>query len=1326
MKAKLRNLTSVTFALVMFGSVAAQAQTVTYSENFTGGSTNNSWYYFNGACLTAGTTAATVVNVPGSASAVAGVIPSCVSMLTGSFYYNVGNAVGEPLVGGTSGTIPGTDPTIGGALRFTNVPTNGSYPQGFQESGAILSNFSFPLSSQGIQVTFVTETYEGDSGGGDGADGISFFLQDASAAPDLGATGGSLAYSCTNVNNDNTHFRTTGRARGYDGLPGAYVGVGIDEYGNFLNGSNSVAGLTPTSNADNTASGASNVDGGTNFQGNRIGIRGAGYVTWGWLNANYPTHYLTSFTNDQASAAVQATCATGYVQNYNATSGSFSPAVPLIAVPDYPALAYSNVPSVSIANESAIYRGNGTSSQLTSQYGVPISYTLKITTAGLLTLSYSYDGGAAISVISGYNITANNGALPANVRFGFAGSDGGATNIHEVMCFQAAPQTTSQSSAAGNQKQSAPVVTGTQVYFSYYDPTTWAGSVASDSLLIDSNNNVFIASTANWDASCVLTGIPSGSTCQKTGVAGSATTTAPTPASRVALTWNYSPTTGNAGIPFAWSSLSAVEQTAIDAGDPNTPTGTPTGTTYQPYRVSYLLGDRGNEQTAAGTGEYSGNSTPYPPYRARASVLGDIIDSSPTWVGPPISGYPNAWTDKYDGGTMLENSGQTYGAFTTQEMSRTNVVFAGANDGFLHGFRSGYYDSSGNYVGTGSGSSFVGTQNDGAELLAYMPGYVLSHIQTGSSVTTVNGTTTVATTANSATNYSDPQYGHQFDVDATPGTGDVFYNGLWHTVLVGGLGAGGPGIFALDITNPENSSLNATTYPTFSTPTFSTIGTSSGATANPANTGIVIGDWSTTTTTTTTNTLTNCHINGQGIQHCTSTPSTSTATSSTLICTHTTGSGLCGLSLGNTYGTPQIRRFHNGQWGAVFGNGFGSSTGDAGIYVMLLNTSTGAPTFYYLSTGKSGTSDGIGYVSTADLDGDHITDYVYAGDLLGNIWRFDLTSTDPTRWAVTSIPVFTTATGQPITSKLSIISVLSTPARRVMVAFGTGREFPLSITGAASFLTTQQSLYGIWDWNLATWNSNSTTQYAVLPYGGVAAPTSGITAGSLTPSNLQAQSMAAYSIGGLDYRTVTSNAVCWAGTTGCTGGTTAQYGWYLPLTYGYANPADVDMPLSSSTNPPVYEQVIYNPILIGDTFIVNTVIPSAASLINCFSVSAGGFTMAIDPSSGGSFAKPVIVPPANVLPPADPTNYNGVGVGGTGTGFVVTSNPACTGSSCTSCTGSGCTPPCTGPTCAAPPACTPGTNNFIVTQTVSGTPTTVKFNPQCNTVGSRQTWIQRR
>ena len=940
-----------TTSLTGSAAYVINSSTVGYSETFTGANTNNLWYYFKGACLTAGTTAASVPNNnPGTSTAVPGYIPSCQSM-TVSPYYWYGRT---PLVGGSNGSIPGTDPTYGGALRFTNT--------GGQQAGAILSDFSFPLSSQGLQVTFVTETYEGDSGGGDGADGISFFLQNATQLPDLGATGGSLAYSCTNeTGNYDSLLRVGGDGlpRGYDGLPGAYIGVGIDEYGNFLNGSNSTNGNAPSSAGDNTASGASNINGGANFQGGRIGIRGAGNVAWTWLNTNYNQYYTnamtaiypTNYSTSAASEAVRVTCETGYVQKFTATTnsttgaitGSFAPVTPLIRVPDYTALAYANLPSgVKIANESATLRGNGTSTESSSKYGVPISYNLNITTGGLLTLSYSYNGGASIYVINGYNI----GTLPSNVRFGFAGSDGGSTNIHEVMCFQAAPQTTAQSSATGNQKQSAPVVTGTQVYYSYYNPASWSGSVVSDSLLVNTTtNSVYIGSTANWDASCVLTGTGTATTCPTTGEAPVANPESP--ASRVMLTWS-----GSGGIPFEWTNLTATEQGALDTGD---------GVT-QPYRLNYLRGVRTNEETPTGTGAYTSSSPSYPPFRDRVSVLGDIIDSSPTWVGPPSAGYPATWSDKYQtSDVMTENSGQNYPAFTTQEQSRVNVVYAGANDGFLHGFRSGYFDSSGNYVGTGSGSTFVGTQNDGYEVLSYMPGYVLNHIQT----------------TTSALNYSDPQYGHQFEVDATPGTGDVYYGGMWHTLLVGGLGAGGAGIFALDVTNPATSPIAASPVPP--DPTFSESNAST----------IVIGDWSTTTSgATTTSTL-----------PCVNTTST------------TTSAANCGLNLGNTYGTPQIRRFHNGQWGAVFGNGFGSSTGDAGIYVMLLNTTTGAPTFYYLSTGQaSGAGDGIGFVSTADLDGDHITDYVYAGDLLGNVWRFDLTSTNPAQWAASSIGTSTTPT----------------------------------------------------------------------------------------------------------------------------------------------------------------------------------------------------------------------------------------------------------------------------------------------------------------------------
>ena len=58
--------------------------------------------------------------------------------------------------------------------------------------------------------------------------------------------------------------------------------------------------------------------------------------------------------------------------------------------------------------------------------------------------------------------------------------------------------------------------------------------------------------------------------------------------------------------------------------------------------------------------------------------------------------------------------------------------------------------------------------------------------------------------------YANPQYGHNFFVDATPGSGDLYYGGQWHTWLVGGLGAGGAAIYALDVTESSAASPRAT------------------------------------------------------------------------------------------------------------------------------------------------------------------------------------------------------------------------------------------------------------------------------------------------------------------------------------------------------------------------------------------------------------------------------------------------------------------------------------------------------------------------------------
>jgi type IV pilus assembly protein PilY1 len=1059
---------------------ALQAQS-TVSEDFTSASTSNSWYFFNGACLTAGS--ATGAEPSGG---VGGQMPGCTTIRAS--YYN------EPLVGGYNGTFP--DPVGKGALRFTN----GS-PGGYRQNGGILSTVPFST-GQGIAITFKTVTYLGDSGGAgnDGADGISFYLMDASRlntstitgtangdGNGLGSWGGSLGYTCSNANPP------------YNGLVGAYLGLGIDEYGNFLNGTALMPGYIGTNNptGDNSALGYG-------YKPGRIGLRGAGNIAWSWLNANYPAVYPSSFSAAQQQAAVRATCQNGVEWDYLAgkavkVSGS---TVPLY---DYAPIAgaYVELPSsTQIASEGATTRGAATT----------ILYRLKVTQNNLLTLSYSYNGGAYQSVISAQSILASNGALPANFLFGFAGSTGGSTNIHEILCFRADPATTADSSAGASEKQSAKLQTGVQAFFAFYNPSNWAGRVTASGLGFDSFGNVIVAGTPNWDAACDLTGVAAGSTCPTTGAPGPLAPIAPT--SRVILSWN-----GSTGIPFEWANLTSSpaggQQAVIDAGDvpPNTAN-----------RVNYLRGDRSNEINAAGVGLY----------RARAQVLGDIIDSSPTWVGPPIAPYSALWSDRINSSaTMAENSGsaQTYPQYVTAKQTRTNVVYVGSNDGLLHGFRSGSYDASGNFVGTG---------NDGQEVLAYMPGAIVQTIHSA--------------TAN--IDFSNAQYGHNFYVDANPGTGDVFYGNQWHSWLVGGLGPGGAAIFALDVTNPTAANFTE---------------------GNAAS--VVIGEW----------------------------------TPATLACANVAS---CGNNLGNTYGTPQMRRLHDGKWAVIFGNGFGSTSGDAGIYVMTIDPTSAARTLYYLSTGtgSSGSPNGIAYATPVDLDGDHVTDYVYAGDLQGNVWRFDLTSATEASWALSPGPLFKTPAGQPITTALVAASGAASSGmqQQLMILFGTGQKTALTNTTPATYSAAAQSMYGVWDWNMAAWNARASARYASL-----AASATGLATANyyLAAANLQAQTVTVNAA--TQNRDITSNAtVCWASLSSCAGN--KQFGWSLNL-------------------PGAQEQIVFSPELVAQALTVNSLVPAVYSRTACTSLADTGFTYVVSAMSGGAFNQ-VFLPPSQAANSAVNTN----------------------------------------------------------------------------------------
>ncbi len=1108
---KLRLLTaSLTAAAVVGLSSPAQAQQI-IQDNFTGATTNYTWLPFLGACLTAGTATS------GSS------IPACMGLSTFTYYGS------ETLVGGDTGLLPDTTAAGGGALRFTN----GS-PGGFNQAGGVLSSFSYP-SSQGLQITFTTVTYRGNSGGTahDGADGIGFYLIDAGADGnfiplDVGAFGGSLGYTCSNVNND-AKLHPDGTPRAYDGLPHGYLGLGIDEYGNFLN------------QGDNTASGYGYVP-------ERIGLRGAGNISW-WQLANNPAtsaYYPagTTLTNAQKAQAVQNTCKTGTIWNYTTPS---APVNTGIAIADYAPIpnAYKVLPSGTlIANESAMTRGAAT----------PITYLLKITSTGLLSFSYAINAGAYQPVITAQNITTGNGPLPAYFRFGFTGSTGGSSNIHEVVCFQVQPADTSSSSAGLNEKQTAQVQTGTQVYFAFYNPSNWSGSLTAQSLVVDPTTGlVSIASTANWDASCVLSGVAAGATCIATGAAGPIAAEGPT--QRTMLTFN-----GTSGIPLEWSNLPTAMQNTIDAGD---------AAPFNANRLNFLRGDRTNEQNSAGVGLF----------RTRASVLGDIINSSPTWVGAPGVNYPLTWSDRIAaGGAFPENAGPTYTAFATANSTRLNVVYSGANDGLLHGFRSGSYNGS-TYVNNAT------TPNDGQEVLAYMPYSVFNNIHNS---------------ANSQLDFASPQYGHNYYVDAAPGSGDLYYNGAWHTWLVGGLGAGGAAIYALDITTPAGFSESSAS-------------------------SLVIGEWG----------------------------------PSNLTCVGNAG---CGANLGNTNGVPQIRRFHNGQWGFVFGNGLGASNGAAGVFVGLVDPGTGTISFYYLDTGAAAAGNGIAYATPADYDGDHIVDYIYAGDVLGHVWRFDLTSSTPSSWALAANqPLFTTPGNQPITTKLI---VASSPGQaggqpQVMIDFGTGRQIPQTNASPTTYASGTQSLYGIWDWNQASWNSKGSTQYKSMT-----APQ------SISTSNLVQQTAALTS--NTAFRSVTSNAICW---NACTSGGT-QFGWYLNL-------------------PGSNEQVIYSPVLEVGAFLVNTTIPVTASAFNCTPASATGWTMAISPTTGGAFTQSFFGDSGGHFVNINGQVVSGAALSGTGSVSIVTTGGAAAGT-------------------------------FLVTQTTSGVGVVLPINPLANASGSRLTWIEKR
>jgi type IV pilus assembly protein PilY1 len=559
---------------------------------------------------------------------------------------------------------------------------------------------------------------------------------------------------------------------------------------------------------------------------------------------------------------------------------------------------------------------------------------------------------------------------------------------------------------------------------------------------------------------------------------------------RTIVTFDSDPSSFNEGegIPFRYASLSGEQQG-----------------TLVPAQVDYLRGDRSNERP------FGFN------YRERPDeegMLGDIINSTPVYIGPPSA------LDR-DRAAFPIDTGNLYSEFKNAYDSREAMVAVGANDGMLHVFNA----------------------DTGEEMLAYIPDKI------------ING----EPYANPLFQLTSLGYNHKYFVDLTPAVNDVFAKGRtdftrrWRTVLVGGLRGGGKGYFALDLTDP------------------SAFDTEGGAADKVL--------WEFTDADDVSPNPGKLDLQGMPVK-----------------------------DLGYTYSQPTLVMTNaevgaaRKRWAAVFGNGYNSTAGIAKLFALFVEDgvdgwSYPSGDFVKIDTGfgapgageyNEGLPNGLGTPRLIDIDQNGTADIAYAGDMRGNLFRFDLRDVNPGNWDVTKVFTATYPDGagdipQPITTQPI---VLKNPQDDVgyIVVFSTGSY----ITEPDGTSEEIQSIYGVWD------RLEDNPQ---------------ITRDDLVEQEIINLADPVYG----NLRTITQNPVDYMPPS-------TLRGWYVDLDAVRAlNDVDGNPNPDTAGNAPPEpqfpgERAIRNLQLRGGFLFVNTVIPRDDE--SC-EASPGGFQMAMNPATGG-------------------------------------------------------------------------------------------------------------
>lgn len=494
--------------------------------------------------------------------------------------------------------------------------------------------------------------------------------------------------------------------------------------------------------------------------------------------------------------------------------------------------------------------------------------------------------------------------------------------------------------------------TGAYVYRAMYNSAGWTGDVVS--LVVSTDGT--ISTTPAWSAAAKL----------------------PTPAARNIITFNDGQDASRAnetsaytrrGVAFTSGNfatqMSTYQQSALNKNFLGITDG------YGANRVSFLRGERDGEAFLPGT------TTPNPSinnrgFRSRTSVLGDFLNSTPLFVGSPQSSIP----------------GSVYRTFANANANRRKMIYVGGNDGMLHAFDASYTTNA------TTGLPEI-TATSGAEVFAYVPSAVYPKL---SQLTADN-------------------YSHKYFVDGTPIAADACFNACtfsadWKTVLIGGLNAGGQGIYALDITDPDTFDASKVLWE-FNDQDDPDLGYTFG---KPVVAKLNNNRWAV--------------IFGNGFNNTASDGKVSTTGRAYLYIAYIEGPGA---------GNPWVE-------------------GTNYVKIALTDPAETAT--------PNNPANGVGSVLAFDKNLDDKVDYVYATDRKGNLWKVDISSNDPANWGsafgttAAPLPLFTAETAAGGSQQYTTgLSIARHPYGGFMIVAGTGSW--IDTTDVST--TNSDTLYGIWD-----------------------------------------------------------------------------------------------------------------------------------------------------------------------------------------------------------------------------------------------------------------------